>query len=106
MKFIYSSTLVRILANPAFKKRISQPVKLNYQFDIPYLAGYSRNGKIVYIDRFLKTQWKYQGKIIDVTDFLVVHEVVEKALIDLFKLPFQKAHHIAEHIEKMACQQQ
>lgn len=107
MKFIKvnSPTLIRILANPAFKKRISQPVKLNYQFDIPYLCGYSKNGKVVYVDRLLKTQWKYQGKTIDVVDFLVVHEVVEKALIDLFKLHYQKAHHIAEHVESMACNQ-
>ncbi len=107
MKFIKvgSPLLRKLLKNPKFLKRIQEPVKLNFKFDIPYLSGYSKNGKTIYFDRHLKRYWKYKGRVVDVTDFLLVHEFVEKALLDLFKLHYQKAHHIATHIESLACRQ-
>jgi hypothetical protein len=107
MKFVKvnSNLLRRILHDSRFRRWIAQPVRLNFNFDVPYLAGYSVDGRTVYIDRHLKYRWKYKGRVIDVTDFLVVHEVVEKALMCLFRLHYQKAHHIATHVENMACKQ-
>jgi len=102
---VSSPAVRRILANPAFLKRIAQPVKIVTKFDVPYLAGYSKNGKTIYVDKDVKTKWRYRGKIIDVSDFLVVHEVVEKAIIVILKEPYQRAHHIAEYVEALACRQ-
>lgn len=104
MKYIKANSpyVDGLLQNPLFIKRISTPVEINDKYDVPYLCGYNKNSKIVYIDRYLKRAFKYKGKTFDVVDFLTVHEVTEKALIDLFKLHYQKAHHLATHFESLA----
>jgi hypothetical protein len=68
------------------------------KYDVPYLGGYSQDGTKVYIDRHLDTNMN--GK--DISRFIRIHEVAEKALIDLFDLDYQTAHHIALHIEHQA----
>jgi hypothetical protein len=53
-------------------------------WDIPYLAGYSADWSkdaAIYIDRDLK-QWAFGGASILTNRFLILHEQVEKALID------------------------
>lgn len=88
--------------NRLFLDRIHTNVRLNYRYDIPYLAGYSNDGKVIYFDRHLKRHMNYKGKNIDISMFLVVHEVVEKALIDLYRFNYQRAHHIAKHFEHLS----
>jgi len=88
--------------NGPFLERINTPVKVECGWDIPYLSGYSRDGKTVYIDRHLQQFLLVNGKKIDIIDFLVVHEVVEKALIDLFHMHYRRAHHVATHYEYLA----
>lgn len=51
------------------------------EWDIPYLAGYSQDGTIIYIDRDLE-KWQWLGKPINCDRFLFLHEKVEKAVID------------------------
>ena len=84
--------------DPRFKKRMDQSVKIDKNYDIPYVAGYSKNGKTVYIDRHLTTM----DDDTDITPYLIVHEKTEKALIDIFGLTYQAAHHIAMQQEKEA----
>ena len=50
--------------------------------DIPYLAGYSLDGKTIYIDRHMPQIFKFRGRTIDTDRFLILHEEVEKTLID------------------------
>jgi hypothetical protein len=50
-------------------------------YDIPYLAGYSQDGGTIYIDRDLE-KWHFLGADIDTKRFLLLHEHVEKSLID------------------------
>jgi len=77
-------------------------VKLDRKHDIPYLAGYSRDGKTIYIDRelpryFIARRWRIY------TDrFLILHESVEKAMIDQLRLKYQHAHQIALRTEEAA----
>lgn len=92
--------------NREFLERINRPVKVDFSHDCPYLSGYNRDAKTIYIDRHLKRYMLSRGKRIDVSDFLVVHETVEKALIDLFKLHYQRAHHIATYFESLAVKKQ
>lgn len=68
------------------------------KYDIPYLGGYSVDGKKVYIDRHIDTNFK--GK--DIAELIRVHECAEKALLDIFGLKYQEAHKIATQIEKEA----
>jgi hypothetical protein len=67
--------------------RLGQP---NREYDIPYVAGYSKDGKTIYIDKDVPD--KYDR-------FLLVHERVEKALIDGLGLKYQYAHQIAFRTE-------
>jgi hypothetical protein len=70
--------------------------------DIPYLAGYSTDGKRIYIDRHLPRSFLYKGRKIEVDRYLLLHEEVEKTLIDQLDLHYQHAHQIATRAEEAA----
>jgi hypothetical protein len=80
---------------------ISKRLVLNHDYHVPYLAGYSTDGKTVYIDRdlprFLVTR---SHRRIDTDRYLLMHEGVEKALIEAFDLKYQHAHQIALRTEE------
>ena len=77
-------------------------VKLDRKHDIPYLAGYSRNGDTIYIDRELPRYFISRRKRIYIDRFLILHETVEKAMIDQLGLKYQYAHQIALRTEAAA----
>ncbi|MGH8112939.1 MAG: hypothetical protein ACREPL_13640 [Rhodanobacteraceae bacterium] len=76
--------------------------KLDRSHDIPYLAGYSVDGKTIYIDRHLPPSFTYRGRTIEVDRFLIMHEEVEKTLIDQLDLHYLHAHQIATRAEEAA----
>ena len=78
---------------------IVETVNYNHDFDIPYLAGYDTTGKIVYIDSDMPEKEEIKGKEYNFKRFLILHEVVEKALIDQLQLEYVLAHQIALRIE-------
>src|SRR3984893_6513453 len=75
---------------------------LDRKHDIPYLAGYSRDGKTIYIDRHMPPSFRYRGRDIDTDRFLILHEEVEKTLIDQLGLHYLHAHQIATRAEQAA----
>jgi len=77
-------------------------LKLDRTWDIPYLAGYSRDGKTIFIDRHLPKSFKTRGKRVFVDQFLILHEAVEKSLLDELGLVYQHAHQIALRAEEAA----
>jgi hypothetical protein len=83
-------------------KEILNRVRLDRTWDIPYLAGYSRNGKTIYIDRHLPRSFRTRGKEVAVDNFLILHEAVEKSLVDGLGLVYQHAHQIALRAEQEA----
>jgi hypothetical protein len=76
--------------------------KLNRDFDIPYLAGYSKDGHTIYIDRHMAKSFVYKGRRVLTDRFLIMHEGVEKSLIQLYGLHYLHAHQIALHAEQAA----
>jgi hypothetical protein len=82
--------------------KILQKTKLNRSYDIPYLAGYSRDAKTIYIDRHMPTYFIIGDKTVMVDRYLILHEAVEKALIDHLGLCYQFAHQIALRTEQAA----
>jgi hypothetical protein len=76
--------------------------KFDRKHDIPYLAGYSLDGKTIYIDRHMPRSLKVQGRLIDTDRFLILHEEVEKSLIDQLGLHYLHAHQIATRAEEAA----
>lgn len=95
----FVSSLMLDRALDAILRRVK---KLDRSHDVPYLAGYSMDGKTIYIDRHLPTSFKYRGRTIDVDRFLIMHEEVEKTLIDQLDLHYLHAHQIATRAEEAA----
>lgn len=94
----YASSLMTDRALDAILRRI----KVDYQHDIPYLAGYSLDNSTVYIDRHLPRIFEYKGRKIEVARYLIMHEEVEKTLIDQLNLHYLHAHQIATRAEQAA----
>lgn len=81
---------------------ILKKVKLDRKHDVPYLAGYSNDGNTIYIDRHMPESFISNGVTIQTDRFLILHETVEKTLIDKLKLHYQFAHQIALRTEQAA----
>src|SRR5499433_122505 len=95
----YVSSLMMDRAVDAIMRRVK---KLDRRHDIPYLAGYSQDGKTIYIDRHMPASFRYRGREIDTDRFLILHEEVEKTLIDQLALHYLHAHQIATRAEQAA----
>ena len=95
----YVSSLMLDRALDAILRRVK---KLDRTHDVPYLAGYSQDGKTIYIDRHLPKVMNYKGRKIDVDRYLIMHEEVEKTLIDQLGLHYLHAHQIATRAEEAA----
>lgn len=94
----YVSSLMMDRALDAILRR----TRLDRQHDIPYLAGYSLDGTVIYIDRHLPRWFSFRGKRIEVDRYLILHEEVEKTLIDQLDLHYLHAHQIATRAEQAA----
>jgi len=95
----YVSSLMMDRALDAIVRRVKN---LDRKHDIPYLAGYSLDGKIIYIDRHMPKSFKFRGRTIETDRFLILHEEVEKTLIDQLGLHYLHAHQIATRAEEAA----
>ena len=95
----YVSSLMLDRALDAIVRRVK---KFDRAHDIPYLAGYSQDGKTIYIDRHMPKSFTYRKREIDTDRFLILHEEVEKTLIDQLGLHYLHAHQIATRAEQAA----
>src|SRR5436853_7667861 len=75
---------------------------VNRGYDVPYIAGYSIDGHTVFIDRHLPRSFRWLMKTVRVEPFLLIHEIVEKALLDELRLHYLHAHQIAVRAERDA----
>ena len=95
----FVSSLMLDRALDAIVRRVKN---LDRAHDIPYLAGYSQDGKTIYIDRHMPRTMKFGGREVDTDRFLILHEEVEKTLIDQLNLHYLHAHQIATRAEEAA----
>src|ERR1700680_3483138 len=95
----YVSSLMMERALDAVVRRVK---KLDRAHDVPYLAGYSLDGKTIYIDRHMPRSFKLRGRSVETDRFLILHEEVEKSLIDQLGLHYLHAHQIATRAEEAA----
>lgn len=95
----YVSNLMLDRALDAIMRRVKT---LDRKHDVPYLAGYSGDGKTIYIDRHMPRSFEFGGRTIDTDRFLILHEEVEKTLIDQLGLHYLHAHQIATRAEQAA----
>ena len=84
-------------------EEIKKRVHIDREHSIPYVAGYSKDGKTIYIDKDMPEFFiDKRGKKILIDNYLILHEAVEKALLDELKLLYQHAHQIAVRTEREA----
>ena len=95
----YISSLMLDRACDAIVRRVRN---LDRNHDVPYLAGYSNDGKTIYIDRHMPVSFRYDGREINTDRYLILHEEVEKTLIDQLNLHYLHAHQIASRAEQAA----
>ncbi|MDA8389761.1 MAG: hypothetical protein M0Z76_03340 [Gammaproteobacteria bacterium] len=81
---------------------ILRRVRVSRDYDIPYLAGYSLDGHTIYIDRHLPASFTDKKRTVQVDRYLILHESVEKCLIDELDLHYLHAHQIATRAEEAA----
>jgi hypothetical protein len=84
------------------KAVVSRVKKIDRDHDIPYIAGYSQNGEKIYIDRHMPKSAMLGGKRVQTDRFIILHEAVEKALLDELGLHYLHAHQIALRTERAA----
>lgn len=75
---------------------------LERSYDIPYLAGYSVDGHMIFIDRHMPRSFTWKRRKVSTDRFLIVHEAVEKSLIQLLGMHYLHAHQIALRAEQAA----
>ena len=99
-KIIKDSEVTKYLNDPRFVARMAKlkSIPVIKKYDVPYLCGYSKDAKTIYFDKHLNVDMR--GK--DLSNFLKIHEYTEKALLDIFGMDYQQAHHIATHQERKA----
>jgi hypothetical protein len=90
------------MMNRALEAVVRQIKKVDRRHDIPYLAGYSKNGKTIYIDRNMPKLFRFRGRQVKIDRFLILHEAVEKTLMDHLGLRYLHAHQIATRAEQAA----
>jgi len=82
---------------------IARRVTVCTDYHVPYLAGYSSDGKTIYIDQDLPQSFvNRDGDTVMVHRYLMLHESVEKSLIDALHMHYQHAHQVALRTEKAA----
>lgn len=79
-------------------KAIEKEKHVDLTYDVPYTAGYSEDGKTLYVDHTMPRKLDD----INVYKYLLLHEAVEDALIRYAKLAYLHAHQIALHAERDA----
>lgn len=74
-----------ILRDPTVERFMRRLFKVSYKYDIPYLAGYSQDGTIIYIDRDMPETFEFNGRSVHTSKFLIDHEHMEKSVIDALR---------------------
>jgi len=101
----HSSTLcTRLLKDPEVRRLLHRYEGVDDSYDLPYLAGYSTDGKTIYIDRHLPEglEYRHEGNIRQYRPrpFLIDHESFEKAVIDALGWKYSHAHQGATEYER------
>lgn len=81
--------------NRVYERIYNERYAIDTSYDIPYIGGYSRDGKTIYVDRHLPLVLNIDGTRRAVVPFITVHERTEKALIDILDKDYDDAHRLA-----------
>jgi len=98
--------LEKLLHNQEIVQKLFQPHEINKDYDVPYLGGYSVDGKTIYLDRHLpdKITFNVDGRDYSYypITYLRYHEAFEKAVMDVLAWSYPSAHEAATGYERRA----
>jgi len=78
-------------------------MKLNRDYEVNYLAGSSKDGDTIYIDKRLPEEMTLKsGKTVGTDEFIAIHEATEYIFERLFSYKYQYAHELATGLEREA----
>lgn len=101
-----SQALDRVLANPRVQERLHDYMVENQEYDLPYLAGYSQDGKTFYVDCHLPEELSFdddgQKRTFRPDVYVRRHEQLEKVLMDVLGWTYWPAHSAANAYERRA----
>jgi hypothetical protein len=94
----------RALRDPRFQAILARGFAVSYDYDIPYLGGYSRDGATIYIDKDTPEQFARGRRIYvlrpdGLVRGLIVHEHWEKTALTAWGWSYPEAHELATHAE-------
>jgi hypothetical protein len=100
-----TQVLDRLLRNHDIWLRVHTFCNLNdKEYDLPYLAGYSIDGRTIYFDRHLPPMLKYSEdghqREFDPRPYICRHEQMEKACIDIMGWGYPRSHAAANAWER------
>ena len=76
---------------------------LDIRYEIPYLAGYSKDGKTIYVDKRIHFTFNLKdGRKMNLLKYFIVHETTEKHLEDTKDYKYPYAHEQATKAEREA----
>jgi hypothetical protein len=89
-----------IVEDPRFKARLAKTyfTPISRLHDIPFVSACNEDGTVVFIDRHFNPILNTR----DITRYIKIHELVERAVLDLFDVDYNVAHYVALHYEKIA----
>jgi hypothetical protein len=94
----------RALHDPRFQAVLARGFAVSFDYDVPYLGGYSRDGGTIYIDKDTPEQIK-RGKRIyrlrpnGLVRGILTHEHWEKTAMLAWGCGYDPAHELATHAE-------
>lgn len=84
-------------------KTLENNVRIDRTHTIPYVAGYSLNGKVIYIDHRMPKGYYNGSRFIFTDRYIILHEVIEAGLLIQFPgLNYIFSHQVALRVEKDA----
>lgn len=86
----------KILQSHKFQELAMQPFHLDPTYNVPLVAGNSKDFGTMFVDKDLKPT----DNGIDIIPYLAVHERTEWPLMHKFGLTYEQAHPIAEKVEE------
>ena len=99
-----SHILEKLLKDREVTHNLFQEHEINKEYDLPYLGGYSVDGKTVYLDRHLPDRigFEVDGKKYDFNPvpYIRAHETFEKAVMDALGWSYPAAHEAATGYER------
>ena len=94
----------RAMRDPRFQALLARGFATSFDYDIPYLGGYSRDGSVIYVDRdtpaaIQRGRRAYAIRPHGLVNGILIHEHWEKTALAAWGFDYDAAHELATHAE-------